>query len=244
MADSCARYQWGGRVTRPARSVAAVSAVMADRYATAAAAAAREATRAANIAVQRRRAQDLGSRLILSEEAARSGSKHEQLIEAGVVYGQMAGIASTAKYAAAAVNATRYAADAAREAGAHRAAQRAERAARVAAGWADMARRRAETSHYAPYTALMTARYARLAAAAAHNAARASGPLGRCTTRAVGLAAALLPPASRERYIEEWKSDLYHTPTRLRRARFVPSMLAGAARLAVVLRQPASRSRP
>ena len=76
------------------------------------------------------------------------------------------------------------------------------------------------------------------------DAARASGPLGRCTTRAVGLAAALLPPASRERYIEEWKSDLYHTPTRLRRARFVPSMLAGAARLAVVLRQPASRSRP
>jgi hypothetical protein len=36
-------------------------------------------------------------------------------------YGQMAGIASAAKYAAAAANATRYAADAARKAGAHRA---------------------------------------------------------------------------------------------------------------------------
>jgi hypothetical protein len=245
MAHTCARYLRGWPVTRPAQSVEAVSAVMADRYATAAAIAAREATRAAKMAVQPRRAQNLGSRFISrAREAARTGSKHEQVIEAGIVYGQMAGIASTAKYGAASANAARYAADAARKAGAQRAARRAARAARVAAGWADMAQRRAETSHYAPYTALMTARYARHAAAAARNAARASGPLGRCTTRAVVLAAALLPPANRERYTEEWKSDLCHLPHRRQRARFVPSMLGGAMRLAVVLRQPTSRSRP
>lgn len=232
-------------MTRPAQSVEAVSAVMADRYATAAATAAREATRAAQMAVHPRRVQNLGSRFISkAREAARTGSKHQQVIEAGVVYGQMAGIASTAKYGAATANAARYAADAARKAGAHRAAKRAERAAVLAAGWSDLARRRAETAHYAPYTALMTARYARRAAAAARNAARASGPLGRCTTRAVGLAAALLPPASRERYTEEWKSDLCHLPLRRQRARFVPSMLAGAVHLAVLLRQPTSRSRP
>ena len=46
---------------------------------------------------------------------------YEQTLQAGNAYGQMAGIASAAKYAAAAANATRYAADAAPKAGAHRA---------------------------------------------------------------------------------------------------------------------------
>lgn len=230
-------------MTRPAQAVAADSAIMADRYATAAATAAQEATRAAKMALQPGRAQNLGPRFISrARQAAQRGEKHEQIIGTGVVYSQMAGIASTAKYGAAAANATRYAAEAARKAGAHRAARRAERAARVAAGWADMAQRRAETSHYAPYTATMTARYARRAAVAAHNAARASGPLGRCATRAVGLAAALLPPASRVRYSEEWKSDLWNLPHRHERIRFVPRMLASAVSLAVFLRQPARRS--
>ena len=88
----------------------------------------------------------------------------------------------------------------------------------------------------------MTARYARHAAAAAHKAARACGPLGRYTGGAVGFAAALLPAASRDRYAEEWRSDLWHEPTRVARARFVPGMLASAVRLAVILRQPAPRS--
>ncbi len=231
-------------MTRPAQSIDAASAVIADRYATAAATAAREATRAARMTVQPRRAQNLGSRFISrARKAARTGTKHEQILEASAFYGQMAGIAGTAKYAAATANAARYAADSARKAGAQRAAKRAEVAARVAASWADLARNRAETSHYAPYTALMTAKYARHAAAAARNAARASGPLGRCATRAVCLAAVLLPPASRERYTEEWKSDLWYMPQRRQRARFVPRMMASAMHLAVVLRQPASRSR-
>jgi|GEM_PF-6800043 hypothetical protein len=229
-------------MTRPAQPIQAASAVMADRYATAAAMAAREATRAAKMAMHPGRAQNVAAQFISgAKEAAMTGRKHEQVIEAGTVYGQMAGIASTAKYTAAAANAARYAADAAREAGALRAAKRAERAAQVAASWAEMARRRAESSHFAPYTALMTARYARHAAAAAHNAARAAGPLGHCTTRAVSLAAALLPPVSRERWTEEWKSDLYHLARRRERARFVPRMLAGAVSMAVTLRLPASR---
>jgi hypothetical protein len=60
----------------------------------------------------------------------------------------------------------------------------------------------------------------------------------------VGVAAAFLPAASRERYTEEWKSDLWHLPLRRQRACFVPRMLAAAVHLAVVLRQPAPRSRP
>ena len=74
------------------------------------------------------------------------------------------------------------------------------------------------------------------------NAARASGPLGRFTTSAVGLAAALLPSASRDRYTEEWKSDLCHL-LRRERVRFLAGMLSSAVRLAVVLRQPALRDR-
>lgn len=229
-------------MTRPAQAVAAVNAVMADQYATAAATAAREATRAAGMAVQPSRVQNVTSEFIGRAAKARSGASYQQTLQASNAYGQMAGIASTAKYAAAAANATRYAADAARKAGANRAARRAERAARVAAGWADMARHRAENSHYAPYTALRTARYARRAAVAARYAARAAGPLGRFTTSAVGVAAALLPSASRDRYTEEWKSDLCHLPRR-RRARFVAGMLSAAVRLAVVLRQPTPRER-
>jgi hypothetical protein len=231
-------------MTRPAESVVAASAVIADRYATAAAIAAREATRAAKMAMHPGRAQNLGPRFLSRARiATRTGSKHEQVIEAGTVYGQMAGIAATAKYAAAAANAARYAADAAQKAGANRASRRADRAAGVAAAWADMARLRSETSHYAPYTAMMTARYAQRAAAAARNAARASGPLGRCTTRILSLAAALLPPASRERYTEEWKSDLWQM-ARHKRVRHALAILGGAPHMAVILRQPARGSRP
>jgi len=243
MADTCARHQRGWRVTRPAQAIAAANAVIADRYATAAAAAAREATRAASMAVRPGRVQNITPEFTgRAEKAARTGARYEQTLQTSNAYGQMAGIASTAKYAAAAANATRYAADAARKAGAHRAARRAEQAARVAAWWADMARHRAENSNYAPYTALKTARYARRAAAAARYAARASGPLGRFTTSAVGLAAVLLPSANRDRYTEEWKSDLCHLPRR-RRARHVAGILSAAVRLAVVLRRPAPRGR-
>lgn len=243
MADARARYQRGRRVTRPAQAIAAAHAVMADRYATAAAIAAREATLAASMAVQPSRVQNVTPTFISrAKNAARSGKAYEQTLAASSAYGQMAGIASTAKYTAAAANATRYAADAARKAGADRAARRADHAARVAGGWADLARHRADNSHYAPYTALKTARYARRAAAAARYAARASGPLGRCTTGAVSLAAALLPSASRDRYTEEWKSDLCHLPRR-KRTRQVAGILSAAVRLAVVLRQPSPRKR-
>ena len=230
-------------MTKPAQAIAAANAVIADRYATAAAIAAREARRAASMAVQPSRVQNVTPEFIgRADKAARTGEKYEQTLPAASAYGQMAGIASTAKYAAAAANATRYAADAARKAGAHRAADRAERAAHAATWWAEMAQHRAENSHYAPYTALRTARYARRAATAARYAARASGPLGRFTTSAVGLAAALLPSASRDRYTEEWKSDLCHL-LRRERVRFLAGMLSSAVRLAVVLRQPAPRDR-
>jgi len=230
-------------VTRPAEAVAAVNAVMADRYATAAATAAREATRAAKMAVHRGRVQNVTPEFIgRAEKAARTGTTYEQTLQAGNAYGQMAGIAGAAKYAAAAANATRYAAEAARKAGAQRAARRAEHAAQVAAWWADMAQHRADNFNYAPYTVLKTARYARRAAAAARYAARASGPLGHFATGAVGLAAALLPAADRDRYTEEWKSDLCHLPRR-KRARQVAGMLSAAARMAVALRLPAPRER-
>ena len=195
------------------------------------------------MAVQPSRVQNVTPEFISrADKAVRTGETYEQTLPAASAYGQMAGIASTAKYAAAAANATRYAADAARNAGARRAADRAERAARAAAWWAEMAEYRAENSHYAPYTALRTARYARRAATAARYAARASGPLGRFTTSAVGLAAALLPSASRDRYTEEWKSDLCQL-LRRERVRFLAGMLSSAVRLAVVLRQPAPRDR-
>jgi hypothetical protein len=177
-----------------------------------------------------------------AEKAVRSGTTYEQTLQAGNAYGQMAGIAGAAKYTAAAANATRYAADAARKAGAQRAARRAEHAAQVAAWWADMTQHRADNFNYAPYTVLKTAHYARRAAAAARYAARASGPLGHFATGAVGLAAALLPAADRDRYTEEWKSDLCHLPRR-KRARQVAGMLSAAARMAVALRLPAPRSR-
>lgn len=229
-------------MTRPPEAIAAANAVIADRYATAAAMAAAEATRAAKMAVQPGRVQNVTTEFLGRAEKARSGEEYEQTLRASDAYGQMAGIASTAKYAAAAANATRYAADAAVKAGAPGAARRAERAAQAAAWWADMAQQRTETSHYAPYTAVQTARYARRAAAAARYAARASGPLGRFATGTVGLAVSLLPAASRDRWNEEWKSDLCHVSGR-KRARLVASLLPAAVRLAVLLRLPAPRSR-
>jgi hypothetical protein len=105
-----------------------------------------------------------------------------------------------------------------------------------------MAQGRAEQSHYAPYTAKKTAHSARRAAAAARYAARASGPLGRFATSTVGLAVALLPTASRDRWNEEWKSDLCHMSGR-KRARMVIDLLPAAVRLAVLLRLPKPRGR-
>src|SRR5208282_1432231 len=57
MADTRAWHQWGRRMTKPAKAIAAANAVISDRYATAAAIAAREATRAASMAVQPSRVQ-------------------------------------------------------------------------------------------------------------------------------------------------------------------------------------------
>jgi hypothetical protein len=71
-------------MTRPAQPIQAVSAVMADRYATAAAMAAREAARAAKMAVHPGRAQNVAAQFISgAKEAAMTGSKHQQVIEAG-----------------------------------------------------------------------------------------------------------------------------------------------------------------
>jgi hypothetical protein len=230
-------------MTRPAQAVAAAHAVTADRYATAAALAALEATRSASVAIGHRRIQNAASEFVdHAQRARRTGAAYEQTLSPAGASPQMAGIAAAAKYAAAAANATRYAADSARQAGAQRAAWRAERAAVAADWWADMARHRAEQSTYAPFTVLRTARYARRAAAAARYAARASGPLDRFSTGAVGLAAALLPAGTRDRYDEEWRSDLCHLPRR-QRARNVVGILSAAVRLAVVLRQPALRGR-
>jgi hypothetical protein len=230
-------------MTRPGEVIAAARAVIADRYATAASMAAKEATRAATMALHRGRVQNVTAEFVgRAQKAERTGEEYEQTLQAGSTYGQMAGIVSTAKYAAAAANATRYAAVAARETGALRAANRAERAAEAATWWADMAQDRAKKSHYAPYTATQTARAARRAAAAARSAARASGPLGRFTTGTVGLAVALLPTADRDRWSEEWKSDLCHVPGR-KRARMAAGLLPAAARLAVLLRLPKPRSR-
>jgi hypothetical protein len=230
-------------MTRPAQAVAAAHAVIADQHATAAALAASEATRSASMVAQRRHVQNVTSEFMdRAEQAERTGAPYEQTLSSDSAYGQLAGITATAKYAAAAANATRYAADAARKAGAQRAARRAEHAAEVAAWWADMARHRAENSNYAPYTALRTARFARRAAAAARYAARASGPLGLFTTGAVGLAAALLPPSSRDRYAEEWRSDLCHLASP-QRARYIAGILSASVRMAVVLRQPALRGK-
>jgi len=230
-------------MTRPAQAVAAAQAVIADAHATAAALAAWEATRSATMAVQPPRVQNATSEFVgRAEKAARTGAAYEATLSPDRAYGQMAGIAATAKYAAAAANATRYAADAARTAGAQRAARRAEQAAEVAAWWADMAQDRAEHATFAPYTVLRTARCARRAAAAARYAARAAGPLGRFTSGVVGLAVALLPAASRDRYAEEWRSDLCHL-SRRQRVRHVAGILSAAVRLAVLLRQSELRGR-
>jgi hypothetical protein len=224
-------------MTRPAQAVAAAHAVTADRYATAAALAALEATRSASMAIGHRRIQNAASEFVdHAQRARRTGAAYEQTLSPAGASSQMAGIAATAKFAAAAENATRYAADSARQAGAQHAAGRAERAAVAAAWWADMAQHRAEQSTYAPFTVLRTARYAQRAAA--RYAARVSGPLDRLSTGAVGLAAALLPAGTRDRCDEEWRSDLCHLPRR-QRARNVVGILSAAVRLAVVLRQAA-----
>jgi hypothetical protein len=58
----------------------------------------------------------------------------------------------------------------------------------------------------------------------------------------VGLAVALLPAASRDRYAEEWRSDLCHL-SRRQRVRHVAGILSAAVRLAVLLRQSELRGR-
>jgi hypothetical protein len=230
-------------MSSPQQAVAAAAqAVVADRYATAAALAAAEAEHSATMVMQRGRVQNAAREFVgRAQQAEKAGEGYEQVLTPGGAHGHMAGIVATAKYAAAAANATRYAARAAHDAGAFRAARRAERAADVADWRAEMARERAKQAIYAPFTAQQTARSARLAAAAARRAAYASGPLGRVTTGTVGLATALLPAASRDRYGEEWRSDLCYLSPR-KRARHMAGIMSAAVRLAVVLRQPAQRA--
>jgi hypothetical protein len=222
--------------------VAAAKAVVADRYATAAALAAAEAEHSASMVMQRGRVQNAAAEFVgRAKKAERDGEGYEQVLSSDPAYGHMAGIVATAKYTSAAANATRYAARAAYDAGAFRAAKRADHAADVADYRAEMARERAAQSIYAPFTAQQTARSARLAAAAARRAAHAAGPLGRVTTGTVGLATALLPAASRDRYGEEWRSDLCYVSPR-QRARLVAGIVSAAIRLAFVLRQPKLRA--
>jgi hypothetical protein len=230
-------------MTRPAESVQApaVSALLADRAAAAAAAAAREARLAAD-RVMPGRVENMTPVLIANaRNRGKRGSRHQQVIGPARNDVAMAGIAWAAKYTMAAAHAARYAGDAAEAAGGTRAAKRAWRAAEQAASWAEVAQYLGDTSSYSPYTALMTAKAASSAAAAARRASMAAGPLGYGTTQIVGLASAVLPRASQDRYREEWKSDLCQLPRR-RRAREVRQILAAALRLAVVLRFPPPRS--
>jgi hypothetical protein len=230
-------------MTDAAKSIASTNSLLADRSAAAAASAAREAMLAANMAMKPGRAENVLAHIIRRVQTeTKTGSRHEVTIAHEGVQIAMAGLGGTAKYALAAANATRYAADAAEAAGARRVANRARRAARDATNWAEVAQYSADTSRYSPYTALMTAGAARRAASAAVRAACAAGPLGHCVTQIVGLAGALLPRVSRERYREEWKSDLCYMPRSRVRARYVLSILPCAVRLAIVLRTPAGRS--
>jgi hypothetical protein len=227
----------------PEAVTAAAKAVVADRYATAAALAATEAEHSARMVLYRGRVQNAAAEFVNRAKRAEHGEAYEQVLSSDSVSGHRAGIVATAKYATAAANATRYAAQAAADAGAFRAARRAEHAAMVAEWRADMARERVAQSIYAPFTAQQAARSARLAAVAARRAAHAAGPLGRVTTGTVGLATALLPAASRDRYSEEWRSDLCHLPPR-KRARQMAGIVSAAVRLAVLLRLPEHRDRP
>lgn len=230
--------------TPPEAVAAAVKAVVADRYATAAALAASEAEHSARMVLYPGRVQNAAAEFVGRAKKAEKGEEaYEQVLSSDPVSGHRAGIVATAKYTTAAANATWYAAQAAAEAGAFRAARRAEHAAKVADHRAEMARERAAQSIYAPFTAQQAARSARLAAVAARRAAHAAGPLGRVTTGTVGLATALLPAASRDRWGEEWRSDLYHLPQR-KRARQVAGIVSAAVRLAVLLRFPEHRDRP
>ena len=61
---------------------------------------------------------------------------------------------------------------------------------------------------------------------------------GWLSLRALGAAGALLPAEERDRWVEEWKSELHSLGSRTARARFSLSLLfAGGRRLAVTLRQ-------
>jgi hypothetical protein len=230
-------------VSAAGQSAGAASALLADRFATAADIAAREAELAWK-RLQPGRVRSLTPEL---KAAARTGAgitrRHDQIIEEDRVSYAMAGIADTAKYALAAANAARYAARAAEASGARRAARRADREAAEATSWASQAQYAVDKFSYAPYTAMMTAAAARRAAVAARSAALAAGPLGRCSANAVGIAVLFLPRDSRARYQEEWKGDLCVLPHWRARRRYILTMLAGAARLAVILRAPVSVTR-
>jgi hypothetical protein len=71
------------------------------------------------------------------------------------------------------------------------------------------------------------------------NAGQLSAPRrpGWLLLRALSAAGALLPVAERDRWVEEWKGELYSLSSRKSRAKFVVSLLfAGGRRVAVVLR--------
>jgi hypothetical protein len=59
-------------------------------------------------------------------------------------------------------------------------------------------------------------------------------------TRALGLAAILLPRARRARWLDEWAGELATLPTRRARARYVVQLALGMPRLAHTLRHPSS----
>ncbi|MEV4053576.1 HD domain-containing protein [Amycolatopsis sp. NPDC049688] len=59
----------------------------------------------------------------------------------------------------------------------------------------------------------------------------------RVSRRVLTISAVLLPAEARARWLEEWTAELHALPGRRARARFTVQLLAGMARLAVVLRQ-------
>jgi hypothetical protein len=224
----------------------AVDFVAADRFAFIAARSANAAALAAKGARRNFHACNLTADLARAPKP--KTGRYVPLIAAGMPenpdhgWNASSSIASTARYTAVAGDAARYAAAAAEAAGATRPARSAYFAARQAASWAGTAQRAADRGDHAPFTALMAAAAARNAALAARKAANAAAPLGVCATRTVNLAVAVLPPGARDRYREEWKSDLCYLEERLQRARQVSNMLVAAGRMAFVLRYPSVRS--
>jgi len=219
------------------QSVAYADALLALKYSRAAAHAAHETVVAANSAASPVRATNVLALLAgNARQERRIGARHEVVIRSTHGDVALAGMAAVAKYGLATANATRYAADAAENAGARHAANRARRAAGRLESMARMAEWKAATSVYSPLTALMTARAARAASVQAARAASAAGPVGPSATRIMGLALIVLPRGDRERYLEEWVSEMWGLPPGWARLRSALSILRGAPGLGLFLR--------